>query len=143
MRQNFDVKGGPQLGRTNLPKLRDAMKAHGLDGFYIPHEDEYQNEYLPACNDRLTWATGFTGSAGAAMVFQDMAVIFADGRYTLQVRDQIDVNDYDIAQYTDIHPGQWAADNLKPNMKCAIDPKLFTMHFKLKSHAIRVCFVLC
>ena len=66
MRQNFDVKGGPQLGRNNLPRLRDAMKSMGLDVFYVPHEDEYHNEYLPASNDRLTWVSGFTGSAGAA-----------------------------------------------------------------------------
>ena len=104
MRQNFDVKGGPQLGRQNLPLLRAAMKAQGLDGFYIPHEDEFQNEYLPACNDRLTWATGFTGSAGAAMVFQDTAVIFADGRYTLQVRDQTDRDFLEISGLPDPGP---------------------------------------
>ena len=56
----------------------------------MPHEDEHQNEYLPAANDRLAWATGFTGSAGAAVILKDKAAIFVDGRYTLQVRDQVD-----------------------------------------------------
>ena len=56
---------------------------------YIPHDDEYQNEYLPACYERLAWATGFTGSAGAAFVFRDSAIVFVDGRYTLQVKQQL------------------------------------------------------
>ena len=66
------------------------MAEQGLDGFLVPHEDEHQNEYLPAANDRLAWATGFTGSAGAAVILKDKAAVFVDGRYTLQVRDQVD-----------------------------------------------------
>ena len=83
MIQNFDVQGGPDFGRRNLPKLRAALKAVKLDGFLIPHEDEYQNEYLPDCNERLMWATGFTGSAGAAVVMTDVTpnVACCTGRY--------------------------------------------------------------
>ena len=66
------------------------MAAQGLDGFVIPHEDEHGNEYLPAANERLAWATGFTGSAGAAVVLRQRAAVFVDGRYTLQVKDQTD-----------------------------------------------------
>ncbi len=88
--QTFDVKGGPQFGRDNLPKLRAALKTDRLDGFLIPHEDEYQNEYLPECNERLMWVSGFTGSAGAAIVTTAKAIMFVDGRYTLQVRQQVD-----------------------------------------------------
>lgn len=88
--QTFDVKGGPHMGRDNLPKLREALKALSLDGFLVPHEDEYDNEYLPDCNERLLWLTGFSGSAGAAIVMQDRAAVFVDGRYTFQVRDQVD-----------------------------------------------------
>jgi len=58
MIQNFDVQGGPEFGRENLPKLRKALSLAGLDGFLVPHEDEYQNEYLPACNERLMWVSG-------------------------------------------------------------------------------------
>ncbi|MGB3626846.1 MAG: aminopeptidase P family protein [Henriciella sp.] len=126
MRQNFDVRGGPQLGRQNLPKLRDAMKAQDLDGFYIPHEDEYQNEYLPACNDRLAWATGFTGSAGAAMVFQDTAVIFADGRYTLQVRDQTDRELIDVEGLPEPGPFGWLAKQTLSGKTVGYDPRLMT-----------------
>ena len=126
MRQNFDVKGGPQLGRKHLPLLRTAMKAQGLDGFYIPHEDEYQNEYLPACNDRLAWATGFTGSAGAAIVLQDKAVIFADGRYTLQVRDQTDRELIEVEGLPEPGPFGWLAKQSLSGKTVGYDPRLMT-----------------
>ncbi|MBL4618092.1 MAG: aminopeptidase P family protein, partial [Robiginitomaculum sp.] len=65
MIQDFTVKGGPAIGRANLPLLRQQLTKHGLTGMIVPHEDEYQNEYLPAATDRLGWLSGFTGSAGA------------------------------------------------------------------------------
>ena len=55
MFQTYDVTGGPEFGRKHLPKLRAEMAAAGLDLFLVPHEDEYQNEYLPDCNERLMW----------------------------------------------------------------------------------------
>ena len=96
MRQTYEVIGGPAIGQASLPLLRATLKSMELDGVYIPHEDEHQNEYLPAANDRLAWATGFTGSAGAPVIFQDKAAIFVDGRYTLQVRDQVDAELFEI-----------------------------------------------
>ena len=90
MRQTFDETTDPSFGARHLPLLRAEMAKQGLDGFLIPHEDEHQNEYLPAANERLAWATGFTGSAGAAVVFQDRASLFTDGRYTVQVKAQTD-----------------------------------------------------
>jgi Xaa-Pro aminopeptidase len=90
MRQTFDEHADPSFGAKHLPLIRAQLERQGLDGFVIPHEDEHQNEYLPAANERLAWATGFTGSAGAAVVFADKAAVFADGRYTLQVKDQTD-----------------------------------------------------
>jgi Xaa-Pro aminopeptidase len=96
MRQTFDETTDPSFGPRHAPLIRHAMAAQGLDGFVIPHEDEYQNEYLPAANDRLAWATGFTGSAGAAVILKDKAAVFVDGRYTLQVRDQVDGDLFEI-----------------------------------------------
>ncbi|MES2034238.1 MAG: aminopeptidase P family N-terminal domain-containing protein, partial [Pseudomonadota bacterium] len=90
MRQTFDESTDPSFGTRHVPLIREAMAAQGLDGFLVPHEDEHQNEYLPEANDRLAWATGFTGSAGAAVILRDRAAIFADGRYTLQVAEQTD-----------------------------------------------------
>ena len=90
MRQSFDETTDPSFGARHLPLLRARMAEQGLDGFLIPHEDEHQNEYLPDANERLAWATGFTGSAGAAVVFKDRASMFTDGRYTVQVKAQTD-----------------------------------------------------
>lgn len=107
MKQNFDVKGGPQIGRDNLPKLRAEMQRQGLDGFYVPHEDEYQNEYLPDANERLAWVSGFTGSFGSAMIFMDRAVLFADGRYTIQAADQTDNELFERVHVPDPGPFGW------------------------------------
>ena len=90
MRQTFDDAADPSFGLEHLPLIREQMAAQGLDGFLIPHEDEHQNEYLPDANERLAWATGFTGSAGAAVVMADRAAVFSDGRYTLQLAAQTD-----------------------------------------------------
>ena len=90
MRQTFDDHADPSFGSKHLPLIREQLRKQGLDGFLIPHEDEHQNEYLPDANERLSWATGFTGSAGAAVVMADKAAVFVDGRYTLQVKAQID-----------------------------------------------------
>ncbi len=96
MRQSFEESTDPSFGSKHLPLIRQAMAAQGLDGLLLPHEDEHQNEYLPAANDRLAWATGFTGSAGAAVILKDKAAVFVDGRYTIQVRDQVDAALFEI-----------------------------------------------
>jgi Xaa-Pro aminopeptidase len=101
MRQNFDESTDPSFGARHLPRLRQEMARQGLDGFLVPHEDEHQNEYLPAANDRLGWLTGFTGSAGAAVVLNDAAAVFVDGRYTLQVRDQVDGSLFEFRDLVD------------------------------------------
>ena len=66
------------------------MEEKNLDALIIPHQDEYLSEYLPPQNERLHWATGFTGSAGIAIVGKDKASIFVDGRYTVQVQEQVE-----------------------------------------------------
>jgi len=96
MRQTFDESTDPGFGPRHVPLIRAAMARQGLDGFLVPHEDEHQNEYLPAANDRLAWASGFTGSAGAGVILKDRAAVFVDGRYTLQVRDQVDQGVFEI-----------------------------------------------
>src|SRR6185503_796269 len=101
MRQTFDETTDRSFGSKHVPLIRRAMEAQNLDGFLIPHEDEHQNEYLPAANDRLAWATGFTGSAGAAVILRDKAAVFVDGRYTLQVRDQVDQDVFEIRDLVD------------------------------------------
>jgi Xaa-Pro aminopeptidase len=122
--QTYDDPGGPSLGRKHLPRLRKALKAAGLDGFIVPHEDEWQNEYVPPAYDRLAWTTGFTGSAGAAVVLADEAAVFVDGRYTLQVRAQVDG---DLFAYRDLVDGGVPAfirERGKQGQRIGYDPKL-------------------
>src|ERR1700761_6531978 len=90
MRQTFDETTSPDFGPRHVPLIRQAMRAQGLDGFLVPHEDEHQNEYLPAANDRLAWATGFTGSARAAGVPRGKGGGVLDRRHCPEVRDLMD-----------------------------------------------------
>ena len=122
MRQTYEVIGGPDVGRASLPLLRAALKEAGLDGLYIPHDDEYQNEYLPACNERLAWATGFTGSAGAAFVFQKSAIVFVDGRYTLQVKQQLAPKLFEVGDLVD--PGAFGHAEDHERRDGRIDPAI-------------------
>ncbi|MGD9815388.1 MAG: aminopeptidase P family protein [Hyphomonadaceae bacterium] len=124
MFQTYDDPGGPALGRKHLPRLRKALKAAGLDGFIVPHEDEWQNEYVPPAYDRLAWATGFTGSAGAAVVFADEAAIFTDGRYTLQVRAQVDGELYAYRDLVDGGPAAYIRERAPKGARIGYDPKL-------------------
>jgi len=124
MIQNFEVQGGPDYGQRNLPKLRKALEKAGLDGFLVPHEDEYQNEYLPDCNERLMWVSGFTGSAGAAVVMTDTAAMFVDGRYTLQVGAQVD---NDLFSYERLEGGgvaAWLKAHTTKGQTIGYDPRL-------------------
>jgi Xaa-Pro aminopeptidase len=122
--QTYDDPGGPSLGRKHLPRLRKALKQAGLDGFITPHEDEWQNEYVPAAYDRLAWLTGFTGSAGAAVVFAGEAAVFVDGRYTLQVRAQVDAALFAYRDLVDGGPGAYIRERAAKGARIGYDPKL-------------------
>jgi Xaa-Pro aminopeptidase len=124
MRQTFEDHADPSFGTLHLPLIREAVQRQGLDGFLIPHEDEHQNEYLPEANDRLAWATGFTGSAGAAVVLKDKAAIFVDGRYTLQVRDQVDLNLFEIKDLVEGGVTAWLEAQLAAGQVIGYDPRL-------------------
>ena len=124
MRQTFHDQADPSFGTLHLPLIREAVERQGLDGFLIPHEDEHQNEYLPEANDRLAWATGFTGSAGAAVVLKGRAAVFVDGRYTLQVRDQVDLNLFEVHDLTDGGVGAWLESTLSAGQVVGYDARL-------------------
>jgi Xaa-Pro aminopeptidase len=126
MYQTFDVKGGAAVGRSHLPLLRRAIAAAELDGFLIPHEDEYQNEYLPEANERLAWATGFTGSAGAALVFADRALLFVDGRYTLQAAAQTDRALIEVRDLVAEGPVGWLETHASEGARIGYDPRLLS-----------------
>lgn len=107
-----------------VPALRAELARQGLQGFVIPHGDEHQSEFIPAASARLAWLTGFAGSAGTAIVLADKAAIFVDGRYTLQVRDQVDTSVFETLHLTENPPAAWIAANLTQDAVLGLDPWL-------------------
>lgn len=96
---------------ARLTALRDRLAAAGVDGFLIPRSDEYLGEYVPPSAERLAWASGFTGSAGLAIVLADRAALFSDGRYTLQAAQQTDPALWERRHITEEPPRDWLKDN--------------------------------
>ena len=100
------------MAQTPLEILRLELSRQDITGFIVPHADEYQNEYLPACAERLAWLTGFTGSAGTAVVLAKEAAMFVDGRYTLQVEDQVDKQAFAFNHSGEQPPASWLEQHL-------------------------------
>ena len=107
-----------------LAALRARLTSAKLDGFIVPHADEHQNEFLPPRAERLAWLTGFTGSAGMAVVLADQAAVFVDGRYTLQVRAQVDGDLYSYHHLVDEPVTEWLEQNLSKGARLGYDPWL-------------------
>lgn len=127
MFQTYDDTANPALGAERAARLREELTRRGLDGFLIPRADEHQGEYVPPHAERLRWLTGFSGSAGLAIVLIDKAAIFIDGRYTLQVRSQTDIAVFDPKHLIEEPPTKWVSDNLPTGAKLAYDPWLHTI----------------
>ena len=115
LHQTFTDAADASQGKPRAALLRAELRRRDLDGFIVPRSDEYQNEYVPACAERLAWLTGFSGSAGLAIVLGDRAAIFIDGRYTLQVRDQVDTRIFTPVPIAETTPSQWLAKNAGNN----------------------------
>ena len=115
-----------QTHEARLSALREELKRRGLDGFVIPISDEHMSEYIGGYAQRLAWLTGFGGSAGSAVVLKDLAAMFVDGRYTIQVRDQVDSKLYDYCLVPKVSMGKWIADNAPAGAKIGFDPWLHT-----------------
>lgn len=144
MFQTFEPVSDRSFAGKHLPLLRAEMKKQSLDGFLIPHDDEYQNEYIPAYAERLMWATGFSGSAGAALILREKAIMFTDGRYTVQVRQQADSAFFDYVDLMETPPDAWLAENAGRGARIGYDPMLHTMAGvqKLKTAAEKAGFEL-
>ncbi|MEC9344329.1 MAG: aminopeptidase P family protein [Pseudomonadota bacterium] len=127
MFQNFDVRSSPATGASRIAALRAEMEKAGVDAFLVPHADEHQSEYLPASAERLAWLTGFTGSAGFCIVTASEAVLFVDGRYTLQAAQQTDGELFAIESLIDHPPSKWLGANATAGMKVGFDPWLVTI----------------
>jgi Xaa-Pro aminopeptidase len=125
--QSFEDRNEPAAGARRLAALRAELKRCGLDGLIVPRADRYQNEYVPPCAERLAWLTGFTGSAGVAIVLDDRAAIFVDGRYQVQVREEVDAAAYSIEHLVEHPPAAWIEENLRPGAKLGYSPWLHTV----------------
>ncbi len=109
-----------------LKALRTQLKTEALDGFVVPLTDEHLSEYVAAYAQRLAWLTGFKGSAGSAVVLPEEAAIFVDGRYTLQVRDQVDGNFWQYESVPQTSVAAWLSEHAPGGARIGYDPWLHT-----------------
>jgi Xaa-Pro aminopeptidase len=125
--QTFDDRTDGGAAAERVKALRAEFSVRGLDGFIVPRADRFQNEYVPPSDERLAWLTGFSGSAGLAIVLADRAVLFVDGRYQVQVRDEVDTAAFSIAHLVDNPPPAWIKANLPAGAKLGYSPWLHTV----------------
>ena len=125
--QQFDEPSDPKSVAPRIALLRAELVRQGLDGFVIPRADQHQGEYVPARDERLAYMTGFTGSAGNAVVMADVAALIVDGRYTQQSQKQTDPAVVTPVRMEDQPLDAWLSANLKPGQKIGCDPWLHTV----------------
>jgi Xaa-Pro aminopeptidase len=111
---------------AHVSRLRQALREAGFDGWIQPRADEFQGEYVPASAARLAWLTGFTGSAGVSIILKDKAAVFSDGRYSIQLKEQIDLNVFQPCHLVTNPADDWVSKNLAPGEILAYDPWLLT-----------------
>lgn len=127
MYQSFDTPSNPAHGPARLADLRKVMKLKGFDGFLVPRADVHQGEYVAPRDARLSWLTGFTGSAGFCVALADQAGVFIDGRYRTQVKTQVDLAHFTPVPWPETTLGDWLITALPDGGTVAFDPWLHTM----------------
>jgi Xaa-Pro aminopeptidase len=126
---HFQTFEEPESGvalTARLAAFREELLRRKLTGFVIPRADQQQNEYVPPSDERLAWLTGFTGSAGMAIVLTHEAAVFVDGRYTLQAAKQVDVKAWGVEPLVEPPPESWLSEHLKAGDRLGFDPWLHT-----------------
>ena len=126
MFQSFDDVSEGHLSPERVTRLREELARRHLDGFIIPRQDEFQGEYVAPYAERLRWLTGFAGSWGLAILMKDRGAIFVDGRYTIQVRKQVDTALFTPRHLVEEPPAEWLEKELKPGEVVGYDPWLMT-----------------
>ena len=124
--QSFNDTTDLSQGPLRIALLRQELARRGLDGFIVPRADEHQSEYVPPNAERLAWLTGFTGSAGTAVILRDKAALVVDGRYTLQASEQVDTAVITPVPLAETSVEAWIEANLTPGATLAYDPWLHT-----------------
>ena len=112
-----------------LKALREQLQQSGYDALVVPRSDEYLGEYIPAHNERLRWISGFTGSAGTLVVTLEKAAIFVDGRYTVQVRQQVDPKLFEYCRLAEDPQHEWLAQALPRGARVVCDPRLHSLRW--------------
>jgi len=126
MYQTFEAGGRPEQGPPRLERLRAELARRGIDGVFVPRADAWQGEYVAPCDERLSWLTGFTGSAGFAVVLPDIAGVFIDGRYRVQVRAEV-ADAFTPVPWPETKPGAWLASHAKAGAVIGFDPWLHSV----------------
>src|SRR6201991_1983600 len=124
--QTFEEPEGGVALTARLAAFREELIRRNLSGFVVPRADQQQNEYVAPSEERLAWLTGFTGSAGLAIVLTDKAAVFVDGRYTLQAAKQVDTAAWSVESLIDPPPERWLETNLAAGDRLGFDPWLHT-----------------
>ncbi len=124
--QTFEEAESGVALTARLSAFREELARRKLTGFVIPRADQQQNEYVAPSEERLAWLTGFTGSAGLAVVLTQEAAVFVDGRYTLQAAKQVDRKAWHIEPLADPPPEHWLAKHLSAGDRLGFDPWLHT-----------------
>src|SRR6476659_6892245 len=124
--QTFEEPEGGVALAARLAAFREELARRKLTGFVIPRADQQQNEYVAASEERLAWLTGFTGSAGMAIVLTREAAVFVDGRYTLQAAKQVDRKAWHVEPLADPPPEHWLGKHLAAGDRLGFDPWLHT-----------------
>ena len=127
MYQIFEDVSSPAASGERVKALQKELKSRRLKGFLVPHSDEHQDEFLAPPAERLAWLTGFSGSAGVAIVLEKWAALFVDGRYVLQAKAQVDQALFDVHQTPEAKPSAWIAENLTKGASVGYDPALHTI----------------
>ena len=110
-----------------LEDLRKLLKSNMIDGFIVPHADEYGEEIIAERDRRLKWLTGFTGEGGLALIFADNAFLLVDGRFTTQAKQEVNSKDFTVLEYTHKTPGQIICEEMKIAARMGYDPKLHSI----------------
>ena len=124
--QTFEEPEGGVALTARLAAFREELARRRLTGFVIPRADRHQNESGTPSEERLAWLTGFTGSAGLAIVLTRAAAVFVDGRYTLQAGKQVDRKAWHIEPLVDPPPEHWLAKHLVAGDRLGFDQWLHT-----------------
>jgi Xaa-Pro aminopeptidase len=125
--QSFEDTSERDRSAPRIAALREELARHGVDGFVVPRADEHQSEYVPKNAERLAWLTGFTGSAGTAIVLRDEAALVVDGRYVLQAAEEVDTALVTPVPLAETKVEAWIEAHLPQGAALAYDPRLHTV----------------